>query len=90
MKTNFIRSGAGMILVAVGVFSGLIAALWFTILDESHQAAAWMGGIYALVCFAFLIFQMVAFVSAHADYDQSVEVTKFEPLYEEAREWGSS
>ncbi len=88
MKTGFLKSGAGMILVAAGVFSGLIAALWFTILDESHQAAAWLGGAYAIICFGFLIFQMIAFISAHADYDQSIEVTKFEPLYEEAREWG--
>jgi hypothetical protein len=32
---------------------------------------------YALICFAFLIFQLYAFVRAHTDYNEEVENIKY-------------
>ncbi len=33
---------------------------------------------YAVVCLLFLFFQMLAFVRAHADYDEEVERVKYQ------------
>ena len=33
---------------------------------------------YALVCLFFLIFQIIAFIKAHTDYDEEVEDIKYQ------------
>lgn len=64
--------------ISIGVFSFCVALLWIGQGDEMGSMIAWIGGAYALLCFAFLIFQMVAFVKAHAKYDHEIEEVKYQ------------
>ena len=38
---------------------------------------------YALVCLLFLVFQMLAFVRAHTDYDEEAENVKYQVFHAE-------
>jgi hypothetical protein len=78
------------VLIAVLACSVAIIVLWFATLGDSNHLAALMGAGYALLCTGFLIFQIVAFILAHTDYDQSVEQAKFDPILVERREWNNS
>lgn len=60
------------------VFSLTIVALWVVSVRKSSEAVAFIGAGYGLLCFAFLVAQIVAFVKAHVDYDQTVEQPKFD------------
>jgi hypothetical protein len=62
------------------VFSLTIVALWVVSIRKSSEAVAFIGAGYALLCFAFLVAQIVAFVKAHVDFDQTVEQPKFDIL----------
>jgi 1,4-dihydroxy-2-naphthoate octaprenyltransferase len=64
--------------ISIGVFSFCVALLWIGQAEQMNSMIAWIGGAYALLCFGFLIFQMVAFVKAHTKYDQEIEEVKYE------------
>ena len=68
------------LVLLAAVFSLAIVAMWVVSVRKSSEAVALIGAGYALLCFAFLIAQIVAFVKAHADFDQTVEQPKFDLL----------
>jgi hypothetical protein len=60
------------------LISLVIVVLWVLSVRRSSEAVALIGAGYAFLCFAFLVAQIVAFVRAHMDYDQTVEQPKFD------------
>lgn len=68
------------LVLAAAIFSLVIVALWVLSVRKSSEAVALIGAGYALLCFAFLVAQIAAFVKAHMDYDQTVEQPKFDLL----------
>jgi hypothetical protein len=64
------------LLIAVSVFSISMIFLWVVHYSEMNQAIIFIGGGYALMCFAFLVFQIGAFARAHVVYDEDVEGIK--------------
>lgn len=68
------------LVLLAAVFSLAIVAMWVFSVRKSSEAVALIGAGYGLLCFAFLIAQIVAFVKAHMDYDQTVEQPKFDLL----------
>ncbi len=67
------------VLLAV-VFSLAVISLWIYSLYGKNSVLALMGAGYALLCTGFLAAQLVAFVQAHLDYDQTIEKPKFDIL----------
>jgi len=72
MKSRFVLLAA--------IFSLTIVALWVVSVRKSSEAVAFIGAGYGLLCFAFLVAQIVAFVKAHMDFDQTIEKPKFDIL----------
>ncbi|HEX5037873.1 MAG TPA: hypothetical protein VFX30_12005 [bacterium] len=66
------------LVLATAVLSLVIVVMWVLSVRKSSEAVALIGAGYAFLCFAFLIAQIVAFVKAHVDYDQTVEQPKFD------------
>lgn len=64
------------LLIAVSVFSISMIFLWVVHYSEMNKAIIWIGGGYAFMCFAFLVFQIGAFARAHVVYDEDVEGIK--------------
>ncbi|MCP5463545.1 MAG: hypothetical protein H7A33_00810 [Deltaproteobacteria bacterium] len=83
-RQKFIRTG---IIYLVAFFSISIIGLWVFAIRNTHMGVALLGAGYALLCTAFLAAQLVAFVRAHLDYDQTIEYPKFELLEVEEKEW---
>ncbi len=75
------------IVIVSALFSLSVIALWVVAVGDSNRVVAFIGAGYALCCFAFLVVQLVAFVKAHADYDQGIEQPKFDLLQVEGSEW---
>ncbi len=74
------------VLLAV-CFSLAVIGLWVVSLYGRNTIVAFMGAGYALLCTGFLVAQLIAFVKAHLDYDQTIEKPKFEILTLEDQEW---
>lgn len=74
------------VLMAVA-FSFSVIGLWVFSLYGKNSIVAFMGAGYALLCTGFLLAQLIAFVKAHIDYDQTIEKPKFEILELEDSEW---
>lgn len=83
LKKNF-RSLS--VLLAV-IFSFSVIALWVYNIYGSSSVVAILGAGYALLCTGFLVAQLLAFVKAHMDYDQTIEKPKFDIIRLEAEEW---
>jgi len=64
------------LLIAAAVFSISMIFLWVVHYSEMNKAIIIIGGGYAVMCFAFLIFQIAAFVRAHVVYDEDIEGIK--------------
>jgi hypothetical protein len=64
------------LLIAVSVFSISMIFLWVVHYSEMNKAIIVIGGGYAFMCFAFLVFQIGAFARAHVVYDEDVEGIK--------------
>jgi hypothetical protein len=64
------------LLIAVSVFSISMVFLWVVHYSEMNKAIIWIGGGYAFMCFAFLVFQIGAFARAHVVYDEDIEGIK--------------
>ena len=74
--------------IALGVFCVSMLFLWVGHIHEVNQVLAFVGASYALICFAFLVFQIYAFVKAHVDYNEDVEKVKYDVFRAEEEEWG--
>jgi hypothetical protein len=64
------------LLIAISTFSISMIFLWVIHYSEMNKTIILVGGGYALMCFAFLVFQIMAFVRAHIIYDEDVEGIK--------------
>lgn len=64
------------LLIAVAVFSISMIFLWVVHFSEMSSSIVLIGGGYAAMCFAFLVFQIGAFARAHVVYDEDVEGIK--------------
>lgn len=75
------------LLIAVSVFSISMIFLWVVHYSEMNKSIIIIGGGYALMCFAFLVFQIAAFVRAHIVYDEDVEGIKMKVFEVEKDEY---
>lgn len=75
------------LLIAVAVFSISMIFLWVVHYSEMNKSIIWIGGGYALMCFAFLAFQIAAFVRAHVVYDEDIEGIKMKVFEVEKDEY---
>ncbi len=73
------------LIISIAVFSLSMVILWAFHFDELNRSMAIVGVCYALICFAFLIFQIFAFVRAHIHYDEDFESVKLK-VFEAERE----
>ena len=73
MKKTFYKTP---LIISVSVFSLCMTLLWVMHVEELNTRVALMGASYALICFAFLVFQIMAFARAHIYYDEDVENIK--------------
>jgi hypothetical protein len=75
------------LLIAVSVFSLSMIFLWVVHYSEMNKSIVLIGGGYALLCFAFLAFQIIAFVRAHIVYVEDVEGIKMKVFEVEKDEY---
>lgn len=75
------------LLIATAVFSISMVFLWVVHYSEMNKSIIIIGGGYALMCFAFLIFQIAAFVRAHVVYDEDIEGIKMKVFEVERDEY---
>ncbi len=75
------------LLIAVSVFSISMIFLWVVHYSEMNKSIILIGGGYAIMCFAFLAFQIAAFVRAHVVYDEDVESIKMKVFEVERDEY---
>jgi len=73
------------LIIGVAIFSLCMVLIWAGSAGQMNNAIAWTGGIYAVVCFLFLIFQIYAFLRTHLVYDEDVENVKFKVFEAEKR-----
>ncbi len=78
------------LLIAISVFSISMVFLWVVHYSEMNKAIVWIGGGYAFMCFAFLIFQIGAFARAHVVYDEDIEAIKMKVFEAERDEYKKS
>lgn len=78
------------LLIAISVFSISMILLWVVHYSEMNKMIVWIGGSYAFMCFAFLIFQIGAFARAHVIYDEDVEGIKMRVFEVEKDEYKKS
>lgn len=66
--------------IAMGVFLTCMLVIW--VLDSANLDSTILvvGVSYAVICFLFLVFQLVAFIRAHLSYDEDIENVKFKVL----------
>lgn len=64
------------LLIAISVFSISMIFLWVFHYSDMNRSIILIGGSYAIMCFVFLVFQIVAFVRSHIVYDEDVEGIK--------------
>ena len=75
------------LLISISVFSISMIFLWVVHYSEMNKAIIWIGGGYAFMCFAFLVFQILAFVKAHVIYDDDIESIKMKVFMVEHDEY---
>jgi hypothetical protein len=75
------------LIIAISVFSISMVFLWAVHYSEMNKSIILIGGAYALMCFVFLVFQIVAFVRAHIIYDEDVESIKLKVFEVEQDEY---
>lgn len=66
-----------------------IVGFWIFSLRNSDRVVSLLGAGYALLCTAFLVAQISAFVKSHLDYDKTIEKPKYDVIKLEEDEWGS-
>lgn len=64
------------LIIAISVFSISMIFLWVVHFSEMNKSIIIVGGGYAVMCFVFLVFQIVAFVRSHIVYDEDIEGIK--------------
>lgn len=71
------------------ILSMSVIGIWlYSVKDPSHVISL-LGAAYSFLCTGFFVAQILAFVKAHTDYDQSIEQPKFDILTLED-EWAAS
>lgn len=85
---NILKNPKSLVVLLAIVFSFVVIGLWVYSLYDSSILVALLGAGYALLCTGFLFAQLIAFVKAHMDYDQTIEKPKFEILEIEEKQWG--
>ena len=65
-------------ITAIAIFMFCIAVLLVEQKNHMDSVILYVCLGYAIVCLLFLIFQIVAFVKAHAEYDEEVEDVKYQ------------
>jgi peptidoglycan biosynthesis protein MviN/MurJ (putative lipid II flippase) len=63
---------------ALTVFVLSMIALFFEFYDDMNTMVLAICLGYAFLCLVFLIFQLYAFIRAHMDYDEEVEMVKYQ------------
>jgi hypothetical protein len=64
------------LILGTAIFSLSMIVLWVVQTNELNKSMMIVGGGYAILCFAFLVFQIAAFVRSHVVYDEDVESIK--------------
>ncbi len=64
-------------IVSISVFMFCVSVLFIDQKDTMNSIVLYVCLGYALLCLAFLIFQIYAFIKAHVDYDEDVEMVKY-------------
>lgn len=81
---SILKAPAGIIAILVFLLCMLI--LWVTQKGEMNTVIMAVSGIYGIICFSFLLFQLYAFVWAHTHYDEDVENIKYQVFEAENEE----
>ncbi|QQR79939.1 MAG: hypothetical protein IPJ69_11425 [Deltaproteobacteria bacterium] len=68
-------------------FSLAVIVFWIVSVSGRSHVVAFMGAGYGLLCFGFLVAQIIAFVKSHMDYDEVIEQPKYDIILKEAKEW---
>ncbi len=68
-------------------FSLAVIVFWIVSVSKSSHVVAFMGAGYGLLCFGFLVAQIIAFVKSHMDYDEVIEQPKYDMIEDEVKEW---
>ena len=76
------------LILAALVFSLSVIGLWVSYREQLNTSMALIGGGYAVLCFFFLLFQIFTFIKAHVDYDEDIELVKYDVFKAEEEEWG--
>ena len=84
---NLLKNKRAFLVLLAVIFSLCVISLWIYSLYGKNSILALMGAGYALLCTGFLVAQLLAFVQAHLDYDQTIEKPKFDILKIEDDEW---
>lgn len=69
--------------IAMGVFLTCMGFIFLGRGSALDNSIIIVSLFYGVICFAFLIFQMVAFVRAHYEYDEDVEKVKYDVFHAE-------
>ncbi len=64
-------------LTAIGVFIICLLGIFLPKGGEMNKTGIFICAGYALVCMAFLLFQLYAFVQAHTEYNEETEAIKY-------------
>ena len=65
-------------ITGIAVFIFCIAVLMVEQRSRMDRMVLYVCLAYAMVCLFFLIFQMIAFVKAHTDYNEEIEDVKYQ------------
>lgn len=65
-------------ITSISVFLLCISILFVEQRDTMSSIVLYVCLAYALVCILFLVFQVIAFIKAHTDYDEEVEDVKYD------------
>lgn len=65
-------------ITSIAVFMLCISILFVEQKNTMNSVILYVCLAYALVCLAFLMFQIYAFVKAHTEYDEEVEDVKYQ------------
>lgn len=65
-------------IVSITVFLFCVSVLMIEQKDKMNSIILYTCLGYAMVCLFFLIFQIFAFIRAHAEYDEEVEDVKYQ------------
>lgn len=74
-------------IMAIAIFMLCIAILFVEQKNQMDGMILYVCLAYAVICLLFLIFQIIAFVKAHTDYDEEVENVKYKVFEAENIKW---